>query len=98
VTTSGKSIDETIPILMAQADVSVLGLIVSLNREEKALDCDRSAQAQIEEKYGFPAASIVTMSEVTEYLTSTPVDGKMIIDDSVREALDAYYRQYGAKR
>ena len=98
VTTSGKSIDETFPILKAQADVSVIGLIVSLNREEKALDSDRSAQAQIEEKYGFPAASIVTMSEVTEYLSSTPVDGKIIIDDSVREALDAYYRQYGAKR
>ena len=35
VTTSGKSIEETYPILKAQADVDVKGLIVSLNRNEK---------------------------------------------------------------
>ncbi len=34
VTTSGKSIDETYPILKAAADVDVRGLIVSLNRME----------------------------------------------------------------
>ncbi len=98
VTTSGKSIDETVPILKAQADVKILGLVVSLNREEKALESEKSAQAQIEEKYGFPAASIVTMSEVTEYLSETPVDGKMIISGAVRDALEAYYRQYGAEK
>lgn len=34
VTTSGKSIDETYPILKAAANVDVKGLIVSLNRME----------------------------------------------------------------
>mgnify|MGYP000464822126 CR=1 FL=1 len=32
VTTSGKSIEETFPILKAQGDVEIKGLIVSLNR------------------------------------------------------------------
>lgn len=36
VTTSGKSIEETFPILMEQAKVEVKGLMVSLNRMEKA--------------------------------------------------------------
>ena len=35
VTTSGKSIEETYPILKAQADVEIKGLIVSLNRNER---------------------------------------------------------------
>ena len=35
VTTSGKSIEETFPIIKAQADVTVQGLMVSLNRMEK---------------------------------------------------------------
>ena len=35
VTTSGKSIEETFPILKAQADVRIVGLIVSLNRMER---------------------------------------------------------------
>ena len=34
VTTSGKSIEETFPIIKAQADVEVIGLMVSLNRME----------------------------------------------------------------
>ena len=35
VTTSGKSIQETFPIIQAQGDVTILGLMVSLNRMEK---------------------------------------------------------------
>ena len=35
VTTSGKSIEETFPILRAQANVDVVGLMVSLNRQER---------------------------------------------------------------
>ena len=35
VTTSGASMAETVPILRAQADVEILGLMVSLNRMEE---------------------------------------------------------------
>ena len=35
VTTSGKSIEETFPILKSQADVEIKGLMVSLNRMER---------------------------------------------------------------
>ena len=42
VTTSGKSIEETFPILRAQADVEIRGLMVSLNRMEKG-KTDKSA-------------------------------------------------------
>ena len=35
VTTSGKSMEETVPIIRAQADIEVKGLMVSLNRMEK---------------------------------------------------------------
>jgi orotate phosphoribosyltransferase len=41
VTTSGKSIEETYPIVKAQADVEVEGLIVSLNRMEKVIHSDK---------------------------------------------------------
>ena len=35
VTTSGKSIEETFPIIQAQGDVTIKGLMVSLNRMER---------------------------------------------------------------
>ncbi|MBQ4220114.1 MAG: orotate phosphoribosyltransferase, partial [Butyrivibrio sp.] len=53
VTTSGKSIEETMPIIQAQADCDIVGLMVSLNRQEKGQDGDMSALEEITEKYGF---------------------------------------------
>ena len=96
VTTSGKSIDETVPILRAQADVKIVGLIVSLNRMERGKG-EISALDEIQNTYGFPANAIVTMADVTESLYNRPYKGRILIDDTLKSALDAYYEQYGAK-
>ncbi len=96
VTTSGKSIEETYPILKAQADVEIRGLMVSLNRMEKGGGGQVSALQEIKEKYGIEASAIVTMAEVTEYLYNRPCHGEIVIDDTLKAAIDAYYAQYGA--
>lgn len=96
VTTSGKSIEETYPILKAQADVQVKGLMVSLNRMEKG-KTEKSALQEIKEKYGFATGAIVNMEEVVEYLYNRPYQGTVYIDDTLKAAIDAYYEQYGAK-
>lgn len=98
VTTSGKSIEETFPILKAQADVEIVGLMVSLNRMERGLTTEKSALEEIREKYGFGANAIVSMAEVTDYLYNKPYNGKIYIDDALKAALDSYYEQYGAKQ
>ena len=96
VTTSGKSIEETYPIIKAQGDVEVIGLMVSLNRMEKGRDSDISAVTEIENKYGFPARAIVKMDEVVEYLYNKEMNGKVLIDDAMKTKIDAYYEEYGA--
>ena len=95
VTTSGKSIDETYPILKAAAQVEVKGLIVSLNRMEVGKGGVTTAQKEIEERYGFPVASIVSMAEVVEVLSNPERPGGPVIDEALKGALDAYYAQYG---
>ena len=97
VTTSGKSIDETYPIVTGAANVEVKGLIVSLNRMEVGKGGVTTAQKEIQAKYGFPVASIVSMAEVTETLYNHEIDGKVVINDDIKAAIDAYYEQYGAK-
>ena len=94
VTTSGKSIEETFPIIRAQADVEIKGLIVSLNRCERGKG-EKSALEEIRELYGFPTAAIVSMEEVVEYLYNRSHNGKIIIDDAMKASIDAYYAQYG---
>lgn len=96
VTTSGKSIEETFPILKAQGNVEIKGLIVSLNRMERGKG-EQSALKEIQGKYGFPANAIVSMAEVVEHLYGKEYNGKVVIDDTMKAAIDAYYEQYGAK-
>ncbi len=97
VTTSGKSIEETFPIIEAQADVKILGLMVSLNRCERGKG-DKCALDEIKETYGFPTAAIVSMDEVKEYLHNREIDGRVIIDDTIYAAIEDYFKIYGASR
>ena len=96
VTTAGTSIGETMPILKSQGEVKVLGLVVSVDRMEVGQG-SRSALSEIEEKYQMGATAIVTMKEVVEHLYNKPYRGKIIIDDTIKEAIDAYYQLYGVK-
>jgi len=96
VTTSGKSMEETVPIIRAQADIEIKGLMVSLNRMERGKG-DKSALEEIKELYGFDANAIVTMGDVVEYLYNKPYKGNIYINDEMKAAIDRYYEQYGAK-
>lgn len=96
VTTSGKSIRETMPIIKEQGNVDVLGLVVSVNRMERGTG-EKSALEEIEETYGMKATAIVTMEEVVEHLYNKPYKGQIIIDDTLKAAIDVYYEQYGVK-
>lgn len=90
VTTSGKSMEETVPIVRAQANVEIKGLIVSLNRNEKG-KTDKTALAEISELYGFKTAAIVSMKEVIEILQE-----RNALDDELLARINAYYAEYGA--
>ncbi len=94
VTTAGTSIGETMPILAAQGEVKVLGLIVSVDRMERGQG-SQSALSEIEENYNIATNAIVTMEEVVKHLHNKPYKGKIVIDDTLKAAIDAYYEQYG---
>ncbi len=96
MTTAGTSIQETLPILNAQGDVKVLGLVVSVDRMERGQG-KKSALKEMEETYGFKTTAIVTMAEVVEHLYNRPYKGKIVIDENLKAAIDAYYREYGAE-
>lgn len=96
VTTSGKSIEETFPIIKAQGDVEIVGLMVSLNRMERGKGT-KSALEEIQELYGFKANAIVSMADVVECLYNKECLGQVVIDDKLKAAIDAYYEEYGVK-
>ncbi len=95
VTTAGTSIQETLPIIRAQGNVDVLGLVVSVDRMERGQGT-KSALQEIEETYGLKTTAIVTMAEVVEHLYGREYKGKVVIDDAMKAKIDAYYKEYGA--
>lgn len=99
VTTSGKSIEETMPILRAQGSspdaIKIVGEIVMLDRMERGIETEKSALYEISEKYGFPAKAIVTMQDA---VTALYTEGdKKIITPEIKQKIDEYYEIYGAK-
>ena len=97
VTTSGKSMEETVPKVKGAADVTIVGLMVSLNRMEVGKGGEKCALDEVKDLYGFETAAIVTMEDVVECLYNKECDGKVVIDDELKAAIDAYYEKYGAK-
>ncbi|MCC8051953.1 MAG: orotate phosphoribosyltransferase [Clostridiales bacterium] len=95
VTTAGTSIQETLPIIRAQGNIDVLGLVVSVDRMERGQGT-KSALQEIEETYGLKTTAIVTMAEVVEHLYGREYKGKVVIDDAMKAKIDAYYKEYGA--
>ncbi len=96
VTTAGTSIRETVPILKAQGDVDIKGLVVSVDRMERGTG-EKSALTEIAETYGMKTCAIVTMAEVVEYLYNREIGGRVVIDDTIKAAIDAYYALWGVK-
>lgn len=88
VTTSGKSMEETVPKVRSAANVEIVGLMVSLNRNEKGKG-NKTALKEVSELYGFPTAAIVSMPEVNAYLGDQ-------LDPELKARIDAYYQEYGA--
>ena len=97
VTTSGKSMEETVLKVRGAADVEIVGLMVSLDRMEVGKGGQKCALDEVKDLYGFETSAIVTMAEVTEYLYNRPYKGEIIIDDTLKAAIDKYYEQYGVK-
>lgn len=96
VTTAGTSIYENMPIIKAQGDVDVIGLIISVDRMEKGQG-EKSALVELQEKFGFKPCAIVTMEEVVDYLYNREINGEVIIDDKMKLSIEDYYKLYGAK-
>jgi orotate phosphoribosyltransferase len=94
VTTAGTSIRETVPLLRAAGPVELVGLVVSVDRQERGSG-ERGALREISEDFGMKTASIVTIDEIVAHLREHPVDGRAVIDAETYERILRYREAYG---
>ena len=95
VTTAGTSIRDTVPKLLATADVKLAGLMISVDRRERGTD-SRAALDQLSEEFDMPCEAIVQVQQVLEYLHGREINGKVHIDDELRDRMLEYMKEYGA--
>ncbi len=91
VMTSGKALGEILPKLAAAAKVEVVGMIISVDRMEKALNSDLSAVKMAKEEYGIDVYSVVNMNDIIEAIEQGVIEGKEHLP-----AMYAYRETYGA--
>ena len=91
VMTSGKALGEILPKLAAAANVEIVGMIISVDRMEKALNSDLSAVKMAKQEYGIDVYSVVTMNDIIEAIEQGVIEGKQHLP-----AMYAYRETYGA--
>ncbi len=96
VVTAGTAVRETIALFETIAPVKINALFVSVDRMEKGTG-EKSALDELREEYGIAVYPIVTVRQIIDFLHNRPIDGKVYIDDAMKERMEAYLRQYGAK-
>jgi len=95
VITSGKAIRESLEVLKTCDNPQVKGIIISVNRQEKG-KTEKNALKEVEETLGIPIHSIVTITEIKEYLHNREIKGKIVLDDAMLAKINNYLEQYGS--
>ncbi len=91
VMTSGKALREMLPKLAQAAKVEVAGMVISVDRQEKALNSDLSAVQEAYKEFGIKVYSIVTMHDIIEAIEQDVIEGKEYLDK-----MKEYRSVYGA--
>ncbi|MGG5288036.1 orotate phosphoribosyltransferase [Pseudomonas shirazensis] len=87
VITAGTAIREVMQIISAQ-QATAAGVLIALNREERG-NGELSAIQEVERDFGIPVVSIVSLTQVLEFLADDPQLKQHL------PAVEAYRAQYG---
>ncbi len=91
VMTSGKALHESMPKLKSAADVDVTGMVITVDRMEKALDTELSAIQQAYIDFGVKVYSKVNINDIIIAIEDGIVDGREYLDKMLE-----YRAEYGA--
>ncbi len=96
VTTAGTSIRASVPLLRAQADVEVVGLVVGVDRRERGTT-SRSALEELAAEFGLRTAALATIDDIVRHLADAEVDGQPVLTAADLERIAAYRAEHGAR-
>ena len=93
VITAGTAINEAVDIINSQEDAKLCGVVIALDRQERATeDSPESAITQVEKRLGINVYSVITLEHIIEYMEKTRGEEYRKDIESMRE----YRRVYGS--
>ncbi|MGN0577367.1 MAG: orotate phosphoribosyltransferase [Ruminiclostridium sp.] len=92
VMTSGKALREVLPKLKEAADVNITGMVITVDRMEKALDSDMSAVQSAYKDFGVKVYSIVNINDIISAIENDVIPGKEYLS-----AMKEYRAAYGVE-
>lgn len=93
VITAGTAINEAVDIIHAQPGASLAGVVIALDRQERASeDTHESAITQVEKRLGIKVYSVVTLAQIIEHMKTTRGDAAR----ADIESMQAYRAKYGS--
>ncbi|EDM79681.1 orotate phosphoribosyltransferase [Plesiocystis pacifica SIR-1] len=97
VITSGRSIREAVELLREAApDVQVTAAIVAVDRCERGRS-EKTTMSELREELGVDVRAIVDIREVVAYLHGRQIDGRVVLDDAGKAAIEAYLAEYAGQ-
>ena len=94
VITSGQSIREAVACVRAAADVTVSGVVVAVDRQERGKS-ERTTATELREELGVPIVPVVTIREVVQILHGKTVGDAVLVDDARRAAIEQHLAEHG---
>lgn len=94
VITSGRSIREAVACVRAAAAVTVSGVVVAVDRQERGRS-SRTTATELREELSVPIAPVVTIREVVGHLHGKTVGDVVLVDDVRRAAIESHLAEHG---
>jgi orotate phosphoribosyltransferase len=88
VITAGTAIRESM-LLLEQTGAQAVGVVISLDRQERGQNTELSAIQEIGQTYGIPVISVVSLDNVIDYLQQRSAYSDVL------PAVHAYRQRYG---
>ncbi len=95
VITAGTSVRESLALLKSVAQVNIGDLVVAVDRRERGTNGRQTALQELETALGIQTHPIVTIDEIVAFLHNREIDGRIIIDDSIKMKIEEYLQAYG---
>ncbi len=91
VITAGTAIRQVLPILKANADVDITGMIISVDRMEKGKG-ELSAVQEVKNEFGISIYPIVTINDIIDAIRNGIIEGREYLDKMIE-----YRKTYGVE-